>query len=270
MPKRVQSPSSINLYKQCPRRYFYQYILRYPSRPNIHCIRGNIVHDALEKFFDINPQNLNSEKIKVELATYLKNLFDAHWNKSNLKLQKLGLDQHQLQFYYDDSVNMLANWLNSFFKDLDKEMASSDFPAAFEKLAPTERELKYKSDTHMVQGYIDAIHKDGDHITILDYKTSKKFNITPEYKLQLGIYALLYQEKHNTLPHKVGIWFLKDRCKTVDVDEQMVKDAKFEIEQVHFSTESKEITDYRRKITPLCRYSTGQCDFYNVCKPHSM
>ena len=35
MPKRVQSPSSISTYKQCPRKYFYQYVLKLPTQGNI-------------------------------------------------------------------------------------------------------------------------------------------------------------------------------------------------------------------------------------------
>ncbi|HII72104.1 TPA: hypothetical protein HA265_05095, partial [Candidatus Woesearchaeota archaeon] len=73
---------------------------------------------------------------------------------------------------------------------------------------------------------------------------------------------------HGHYPKKVGIWFLKDRLKTLDVTEDIIKDAEFEIEQIHFATESEAITDYRRNISPLCRYSTGQCDFYDICKPY--
>ena len=269
MPKRTQSPSSINMYKQCPRRYFYRYILKYPVKTNIHCVRGTVVHSALENFYDLKPEALDPLGLKKELAGYLKNLFDAHWNKSKPQLSKLGMSADDLQFYYDDSVQQLANWLNHFFVELDSQMKNADFITAWNNLLPHARELKYKSDAYDVMGYVDAIYKEGEDITVVDYKTSKKFDITAEYKLQLGIYALLYEDKHGFLPQKVGIWFLKDRLKVIDVDEDMVKNAKFEIEQIHFATETKEITDYRKKPGPLCKYSTGQCDFYDVCRPYS-
>jgi ATP-dependent helicase/DNAse subunit B len=60
MPKRVQSPSSINTYNQCPRKYYYQYILKLPTRPSIHLVRGNIAHSVLEDFFSITHLTLES------------------------------------------------------------------------------------------------------------------------------------------------------------------------------------------------------------------
>ena len=46
-------------------------------------------------------------------------------------------------------------------------------------------------------------------------------------------------------------------------------DAMFEIEQIHMHTEmTEDIIDYERNVTPLCKWRTGQCDFYEVCKPH--
>ncbi len=267
MPKRMQSPSSINTYKQCPRRYFYQYIMRVKTRPNIHCIRGNVVHSALEKFFDLEPTALDNKQLKSELASYLKNLFEAYWAKSRHSLNKLGMEPEQLHFYYEDSIHQLANWLNQFFIELDSHIQKSDFPTAFAKMKPFARELEFKSQDLQVRGFIDYIEKDDDKIIVMDYKTSKKFDITPQYKLQLGIYAVLYEEKYGTAPNQVGIWFLKDRAKIIDVDEEMLKNAKFEIEQIHFSTEPADIGSYKQKPSPLCKYSTGQCDFYDMCKP---
>ena len=45
---RVQSPSSIITYRQCPRKYYYHYIENLPTKPSIHTIRGKIVHSVLQ------------------------------------------------------------------------------------------------------------------------------------------------------------------------------------------------------------------------------
>ncbi len=267
MPKRIQSPSSINLYKQCPRRYFYSYILKYPTAENIHCVRGTIVHTALERFFDLEPEKIDPIKYKQHLALHLKKRFTDAWSKARKRLLKVGLNQDELQLYHDDSVQQLANWLNHQFKLIDKKIKTSDFLTAWNSIKPHSREVLYKDLDLSIRGYVDAIHKEGEHVTVIDYKTSKKFDITPEYKLQLGIYALMYERKHGIAPQKAGIWFLKDRLKTIDIDEELIKNAKFEIEQIHFATESDQISDYPKKQGPLCKYSTGQCDFFDVCKP---
>ena len=50
MAKRIQSPSSINMYKRCPRKYYLHYILKKPIKPNIHLFRGSTVHSTIEIF----------------------------------------------------------------------------------------------------------------------------------------------------------------------------------------------------------------------------
>jgi len=225
----------------------------------------------LEKFFDLEPSALDNKQLKSELASYLKNLFEAYWARSRNSLVKLDMEPQQIQFYYEDSVHQLANWLNQFFAQLDKRMNAEnpvDFPTAFAQVKPFARELEFRSQDLNVRGFVDYIEKKDNKTIVMDYKTSKKFDITPQYKLQLGIYAALYEEKYGSPPDQVGIWFLKDKPKIIDVDEDLLKQAKFEIEQIHFSTESAEISDYPQQRSPLCKYSTGQCDFYDMCKPY--
>ncbi|MEA3378844.1 MAG: PD-(D/E)XK nuclease family protein [Nanoarchaeota archaeon] len=262
---RTQSPSSIDTFKQCPRRYYYAYIAKLSQTQNIHCLRGNIVHNALEHFFDIDTANINANNFISCLSSHLKNLFEDAWNKSSNKLQKLDLGEEKLQFYYEDSLTMLANWLNTNINLIQKKIPQSSFNEAFETLKPAFREQHFSSSKYKVRGFIDAIHIDGNNVKVLDYKTSKSPDFKPSYKLQLGIYALLYEEKFGKLPDEVGLWVLKHREMKIPVTEDLVKHAKFEIEQIHLNTETDDIKDYPRNPGPLCKYSTGQCNFYDVC-----
>jgi hypothetical protein len=82
----------------------------------------------------------------------------------------------------------------------------------------------------------------------------------------LAIYALLHQELKGELPHKVGIYFLKDKPKVIKVDTQLLEFAKREIELIHQKTESDDVCDYPKKQSGLCKYSTGQCEFFDVCQ----
>ncbi|MBN1544700.1 PD-(D/E)XK nuclease family protein [Candidatus Woesearchaeota archaeon] len=267
MPKRVQSPSSINTYKQCPRRYFYQYIIKYPTKENIHTVRGNIVHEALEKFFSVDINTINEGSFKKDISFYMKNLFDACWAGASTRLHRLGIDDERISFYYNESTQMLANWLNHLFDDLEKEMkgSGSGMHEAFRRLKPIELEKEFRDSELMVRGFIDAIHKDGDDIILFDYKTSKSSELKDEYMLQLGIYAMLYERQHGKYPSKVGLWFLKDRPVTIKVTPKLIKDALFEVEQIHLATESVKIGDYPKKESGLCKWSTGQCDFFDIC-----
>jgi ATP-dependent helicase/DNAse subunit B len=268
MPKRVQSPSSINLYKQCPRRYFYQYILKYPTKENIHTIRGSIVHDALEKFFgiDIASAKIDKDNYTKELSAYMKRLFTTYWSNANQRLQKLGVGDELLSSHCAESMHMLANWLNHFFEDIKKETDKNiSFEVAFQKIKPIALEKEYRDNDLMVRGFIDVVQQDGEDIILMDYKTSKSSEIKDEYLLQLGIYALLYEKQHGKYPKKVGLWFLKDKPITINVTPKLIKDALFEVEQIHIATGTEKISEYPKKESGLCKFSTGQCDFYDIC-----
>ncbi len=261
---RIQSPSSINTYRQCPRKYFFSYIMKLPSLPSIHLVRGNIVHSALEDFFKIDPQTLSIEGFEIELNVILLELFNKHWDKKQNKLQELELKPEQLAFYKEESMRMLNNWFQGFLNKLKIRMASLNFIDAYNTLKPR-TEVQYRSQKLGVRGFIDAIHEDKNQITLIDYKTSKKDVLTDDYKLQLGIYALMYLEKHGIKPHRVGINFLKYGEKFCEVNQELINFAKTEIEQVHKKTQSQDIKDYPKKESPLCKWSTGQCDYYEYC-----
>ena len=104
-----------------------------------------------------------------------------------------------------------------------------------------------------------------NEIHIMDYKTSSHFDLNEDYRLQLGIYSLLYKEKHNKLPHKAGIYFLRHKAKYIKVDQELIDFAQGEIESIHINTATADIKDYPKCESPLCKYSSGQCDFYEFC-----
>ena len=120
-----------------------------------------------------------------------------------------------------------------------------------------------------MRGFIDAIQHLEDEVHIIDYKTNSSLEVKDSIRLQLAIYSLLYFEKHGKLPSKAGIFFLRHKLKLVPVDEELLALAKREIELIHAHTSitaNKE--DYPKTVTPLCKWNGGQCDFYEVCKPH--
>jgi len=53
--------------------------------------------------------------------------------------------------------------------------------------------------------------------------------------------------------------------KTIKADEKLLKLAEKECLEIHRRTLSDDIEDYPLNPGPLCKWSTGQCDFYNIC-----
>jgi len=235
-------------------------------KENIHLVRGKIVHSVLERFFDMNPEILNKDNYVEELTYYLKNLFHAFWSKEKNNIMKLGLTEDQIVFYYEESILMLANWLNHILEKIRAELDyHTDFVQVFQRIKPAVIEQEFKSSIYAVRGFVDYIEVVGDVVKIMDYKTSKKKELSQEYMLQLAIYALLYEETYGRRANKVGLWLLKHGEMTMNVDQELIDLAKFEIEQIHVNTQTSHIHDYQRHEGPLCKWSTGQCDFYDVC-----
>ncbi|MFA6888074.1 MAG: PD-(D/E)XK nuclease family protein [Candidatus Woesearchaeota archaeon] len=261
---RVQSPSSINTYKQCPRKYYYCYIEKLPGRPSIHLTRGKIVHSVLENFFKVDISKLSEDNALFVMKVFINDMMEQQWRKQNKELNNLGLTTPQLEFYHIETKDMVNNWYGNFTKKMAIEMKEYPLPDSFKRLTP-KTEIEYKSAKYGVRGFIDAIHEKDGEIVLMDYKTSKAPKMSKEYRLQLGLYALMYHETHEKMPNKVGIDFLKFGEQLLDVDEELINNAKFEAELIHMNTATTKKEDFPLKQGPLCKYSTGQCDFYDKC-----
>jgi len=261
--KKVQSPSSIKTYKHCPRKYYYNYILKLPTPTNIHLVRGNIAHSVLENFFDIDTNVISLEDYETHLKMVVQKLLLKEWQNCKKKLDSLELTKAKEIFYFEETLLMLFNWTELFCKKIEKKQGS--FQERFKTLTPM-RELLFMSETYHTKGYIDAIEKTENGVRLMDYKTSKRHDIN-DHILQLAIYSLLYYDKHGNMPEQVGIYFLKAGEAVKDVDEELLELAKKEIEHVHQMTSTDDINHYPKKTGPLCKYSTGQCEFYDTCRP---
>jgi len=268
-PGRLQSPSSILLYKQCPRKYFYKYIARLPSPKSIHLVRGSIAHKVMEDVYDIDKQidlaNLPEDSFLTTLRFVLQEMFRKEWELRREELQDVGLDDAELTDYFNETRVMINNFFQYLLLRM-QHLQRKGFTAkeAFLLVKPR-REVELHSKAHHVRGYADAIHLEDEKLVIIDYKTSKKMEITEDYRLQLGIYAMIYEEIER-LPDEMGIFFLKHGQELrLSVTRELVEEARQECTAIHLNTRTKKLQDYPRKPGPLCKWSSGQCEFYETC-----
>lgn len=233
--------------------------------PSIHLVRGSLAHEVLEDFFKIDKTILNDSTFEFVLETIIYDFFKTKWEKSLPSIIKLKLSPGEIIGYQTETREMMKSWVQNFLKKMRNEIAQGhSVQDSFDRLTP-KCELELVSEKHGVRGFIDAIHEKDGIVKIVDYKTSKKDDLTDDYKLQLAIYAMLYHEKFGEKPHKVGINFLKFGEKYMDVDEELIKYAVLECELIHMNTATDEMLDYTKKPSGLCKWSSGQCDFYNTC-----
>ncbi|MDD5331339.1 MAG: PD-(D/E)XK nuclease family protein [Candidatus Nanoarchaeia archaeon] len=258
MPREYQSASSINTYRQCPRRYYYQYIKNLPLKKSIHLVRGNLVHSVLEEFFNINIDEISKENFDFELRMIALELLKKHWLLNKSDIFETVSPKEKIGFYFEETRDMIGYWVNDLLDKLDPD----DLVTSFNKLKP-KTEVEFISDKYKVRGYIDALFDDEG--IILDYKTSNKDYITEEYKLQLAIYCLLFYEKYGRMPSKAGINFLKFGEEYITVDDELIEFAKKEVKKIHEMTKSDNVKEYPKCEGPLCKWGTGECEFYQIC-----
>jgi len=135
---------------------------------------------------------------------------------------------------------------------------------AFYKLRP-KTDTKVRSERLGVRGVIDAIHNLGGRTLIIDYKTSKKSELDLDCLIQLGIYALLYQETYGKVPDEVGIHFLRHGEKIVKTTPELLALGEKKCNEIRNCTRSDKESTYPQKISGLCKYKGGKCDYYDIC-----
>jgi CRISPR/Cas system-associated exonuclease Cas4 (RecB family) len=226
------SPSAINAYLGCPRKFYCRYVLKLPTKPSIHLIRGTIVHEALELFFK-NKVYTQAGEDYADVRKAALALFETTWKKHEEELLTLNLDSQDLDFFYEDSRKMILNWLHAFLKDTSKG-------------TNPRTEQKLFSRKHKVWGIIDIIKNNMEIPHVIDYKTSKSMDMSEDYKLQLAVYSLLYLENMGTMDHRVGIHFLKfeNGLKLFKPTHKAIQYALDKIDIVRKGTTTTDINDY--------------------------
>lgn len=230
------SSSSINTINQCRRKYYYKYIAKLPEKKNIDALIGSIVHKAIKE--GINNKGREYEEI-----------FCKVWNENVAEIEKLQFDN--VSDHKDLCWRMYENWINDY--DPDAEIKA---------------EVKLESRKYNLIGFIDEIYEKDGKIGIIENKTSKKEEITPEFELQIAIYSLLFFENYGKLPDFAAIRFLRTgNRKYIKVNERLLNKARYEAKAIKIKMLPENIEDYLKNPSRLCKWNTGECSYFEKCKP---
>lgn len=265
MTTRLQSASSINTYNQCPRKYYYSYKTEIPKTETIYTLTGKAVHGSLEKFFELPTTVLTQENYRQILQHHLLNLFNESWTKSLTELLKLENDKELIRKFYQESMYMLNNFINDYFELLETFIQKYGFEEALQKAKP-QTEVFLQSEKYNVRGYVDAILEIDNEVYIIDYKTNQRDKMSEDYSLQLGIYAIMYEEKFGKLPNKALLHFLRQGTKKyLEIKPEIIEKAKRECTIIKEKTESDNIKEYDKNPGFYCKWKTGKCSYYDLC-----
>lgn len=186
------SPSRAGDFKRCPQLFKFRSIDRLPEPTTIYQARGTTAHLALERFYDLTPEE--------RLPDQLFDLFREAWTevRGTEEFKDLFETAEDERAWGLESLELLANYF------------AVEDPRAID---PVERELDMLEDLEgiTIRGILDRIDREEDgRLVITDYKSGKA---PPEqYSLPaffaLKIYALLIRQIMNETPKELRLLYL--------------------------------------------------------------
>lgn len=253
------SPSKINTFMKCPREFYYNYVEKVKVSPNIHLVKGSVVHKVLEDFYKEYKPNPKKE---------LSRMFKETWKSYREMIKMLEMSREELKVHKKDALQMIMAFYDVHRRKMEGVLVqgkAENEQHAFYLTKPKFKEMYVKDDELRTRGYIDRIHEDYNGIVTLgDYKTSSKYGIglSEDYKRQLAIYALLYNSQTGKMADFVSIIFLRYGEEfLLEVTPSLLKYARDSIDYVWNRTRSANIEDYPLKESRLC----GWCAFNHIC-----
>lgn len=184
------SKSRTLVYLDCPKKFFYSYILELPRLPNKYFKRGNEVHNVLDKVY----QDWTNPTKGDEFIPYMTNKI----------IEIAGNDLYNEHKIYFDNFVKLENLRWNMCKNT--------------KYFRSEPEVTIENKVGVSTiSIIDKVERDEDgNVIIVDYKTSKVEKID-SYLYELYFYARDYYYKFGVLPKKVAIMGLTN-CRRVEAE----------------------------------------------------
>ena len=232
------SPSRASQYKTCPLQFKFANIDNIKEPTNEVQAKGTLVHEALEKMYNLpkdqRPELISQDDLKNELSTIQQSA-----NGSGPKSKQLH-DIFREIFVNNRSSDQYAELfkkidLQKFGRDskiLLTQYLSMEDPREVTAIE-NERRVTGALDDLNLRGILDRMDKDKDeNLIIVDYKSGKA--PSPKYKEQrffaMKLYALLIKNELGIMPKELKLIYLQNSTiHSLIVTEEMLKEAEEDI-----------------------------------------
>ncbi len=258
---RLLSPSQINTYLACERKWWYQYIEHLPTTESFAQVRGTLVHALVEDLFGFEPhRGITYPELIAQLRERLLADFERRWVDEDI-VGRFGEANHE------QTRQMLLRFLQHLQWEMDPLYERYLDPIKVWRFTqPSFRELDLVDAQLGLRGIIDAVVDKGDEgVVLVDYKTSKVFMHphSDEYERQLYLYALLYERLKKVRPAVVSVhYLLTGQVANYPVREPFLQEAAQTVATVQQGTTRTDKAQFVRNTGyRFCRY----CDFYDHC-----
>lgn len=240
------SYSKLSEYGQCPQKFKYHYVLKYPTKSSAALFLGQVVHDSIKNMYGL----VGDIEIKHDI-------FRKKWAEHRAKARsqnEFELTEAEEAQFGKAGLHMITTFDNSTYTEV---------PAYSEELFRTQ----------LVFGKIDFLGKidrlgfvdNSTEMIVTDYKTGK---FSPKFLDTFQIYAYVWLANELGIKVRSGqMFFLNENqiiTKTLaDIEFGTVKDVLIEKSMDIYNALQND--DFQAVKSPLC----GWCDFKQFCPAHS-
>lgn len=238
------SPSQLNTFIQCPRKYSFQYIERVPVErvPSPHLVFGNAIHAAMDAIYRLPPGDRSGE--------LLAEAFRDAWRDDTERTAAF------------TNIEVERSWGLKGLALLERVAATDEFATAIPRALEDWAQVTVGGDRQLF-GRIDRVddHPDGDGVIVIDYKTGR-CRIAHDGlgdEVQAQVYALAVRATLEVAVREVRFMFLEaDEDRVWEpTDLELVEDGLLKLVERIESTSSFEAVPTR-----LC----GWCDYLGQCE----
>tara|TARA_R100000231_G_scaffold21289_1_gene20578 strand:- start:6226 stop:7092 length:867 start_codon:yes stop_codon:yes gene_type:complete len=190
------SKSSLGSYQWCPKRYEFQYVEKRPIETTEVMIKGSIIHNAREAFFNAfdvkKAENLSHE----ELVNYCMSLHPIDDYTEMYEAMSIFEANRFLESKDEGTTDDFVPVVNEIMLDARIEIDRNENP---------KYELSQNYTVHL-QGIIDRMFKEGDRYIPMELKTGgwKEWKKTMMRK-EMAFYKILFENTPNAELEEMGI-----------------------------------------------------------------
>jgi len=232
------SYSQVDVYKTCPLKYKYQYILKVPTRPHHAFAFGSTIHLTLQKFHQFTIKN-QTPSLETLFSMYEKFFIDTGYESETQRLKRFESGKKAIENYYR---NYQQQFLGKPFK--------------------LETKFKIMIDGIPMIGRIDRIDKLDNGYELIDYKTGNIKNQKDVDKdSQLTIYAMASQSLLGQMPQNLALYFIEsgEKMNTTRNEDQINKKKQEILETI------REIRKVKFEAKPGFPMPCGYCPYNQIC-----
>lgn len=199
------SPSRAGDFLQCPLLYRFRAIDRLPERPGLAAFRGTLVHEVLDRLFDLEPADRDLAAAATLTGPALQDLLDAE-PESAFALIEDAAWPGPTPAVTPESRDLLLKQAHSL---LEAYFRMED-PA---HVVPHQREQLVEAvleEQFVLRGYVDRLDRTPDGLRVVDYKTGRSPGPMWEQSamFQLRFYALIVHRATGDIPHRLQLLYL--------------------------------------------------------------